>query len=202
MRIGIYVPDELVRRLGPFKPSVKISQICQYAISEYVSLLERAQKEAKSDEVEKLASRLFEERRTTKDDWELFGLQDAKTWADLASRDEWDALFERIDWLEERGKSPFEGTMPIPRVKGAKNYYDRQNEVDVDGGWFEQHMNEEANPYIVAQSEYRRGFLAYIMIIRKRLREMLAADLKAQDEKVGQMKSELKSNVEVPKGLK
>lgn len=201
MRIGIYVPDELDRRLGPFKP-VKISQICQDAISKYVSLQERAQKEAKSDEVEKLASRLFEDNRTTRVDWEWFGLQDAKTWASLASKDEWDSLFDRIDWLEEQGKSPFEAMVRIPRVKGAKDYYDRLDETDVDNGWFEQHSNEEADPYAVAQSEYQRGFLAYIMIVRKKLREMLAADVKAQDEKVGRMKSELKSNVGIPKGLK
>lgn len=202
MRIGINIPDDLDRRLRPFKSSINVSGVCKAAIDEYVSLCERAQKEAESDEVEKLASRLLEEKRTARVDWELFGLQDARLWASSASTDEWDALLDRIDCREAQGRSPFDSRIPIPRVNGVKNYYDRQYEIDVDNGWFELHMNDEANPYVVAQSQYQRGFFAYIMIVRQKLREMLAADLKAQDEQSRQMKSELRSNVEIPKRLK
>jgi hypothetical protein len=202
MRIGINIPDDLDRRLGPFKSSINVSQLCKDAIAEYVSLRERAQEEAESDKVDKLASRLFEERKKTRVDWELFGLQDARAWASSASGDEWDTLLDRIDCHEAQGKSPFDARIPIPRVKGVKNYYDRQYEIDVDNGWFELHINDEANPYVVAQSQYQRGFLAYVMIVRRKLRERLTADLKAQDEQSRQMKSELRSNVEIPKRLK
>ena len=202
MRIGINIPDDLDRRLRPFKSSINVSQVCKAAIDEYVSLCERAQKEADSDEVEKLASRLLEEKRTTRVDWELFGLQDAREWASLASQDELETLFSRIDCFEAQGKSPFNTRIPIPRVKGAKHYYDRQYEIDVDNGWFEQHMNDEVNPYFVAQLEYQRGFFAYIMIIRQKLRELLIADSKAQEDKFRQMKLEIKSNVKTPRRLK
>ena len=202
MRIGINIPDDLDKRLGPYKSSINISQLCKDAISEYVSLRERAQEQAESDKVDKLASSLFEQKRTIRVDWELFGLKDAKLWASLASRDEWDSLFARIDSFEAQGKSPFDTRIPISRVKGAKNYYDRQYEIDVDNGWFEQHINDKTNPYSLAQSEYQRGFFAYIMIVRQKLREMLTADLKAQDEQSRQMKSELRSNAEIPKRLK
>jgi hypothetical protein len=202
MRIGINIPDDLDRRLGPFKSSINVSQLCKDVITEYVSLRERAQEEAESDKVDKLASRLFEERKKTRVDWELFGLEDARAWASSASRDEWDTLLDWIDCREAQGKSPFDARIPIPRVKGVKNYYDRQYEIDIDSGWFELHINDEANPYVVAQSQYQRGFLAYIMIVRQKLREMLTADLKAQDEQSRQMKSELRSNVEIPKRLK
>lgn len=202
MRIGINIPDDLDRRLGPFKSSINVSQLCKDAISEYVSLRERAQEEAEGDRVDKLASRLFEERKKTRVDWELFGLQDARAWASSASREEWDILLDRIDCREAQGKSPFEAMIRIPRVKGAKDYYDRLDETDVDNGWFEQHINDEANPYVVAQLHYQRGFIAYIMIVRQKLRELLTADLKAQDEQSRQKKSELRSNVEIPKRLK
>lgn len=202
MRIGINIPDDLDRRLRPFKSSINVSQLCKDAITEYVSLRERAQEEAESDKVDKLASRLSEERKKTKVDWELFGLQDARAWASSASRDEWDILLDRIDCREAQGKSPFDVRIPVPRVKGVKTYFDRQYQIDVDNGWFELHINDEANPYVVAQSQYQRGFLAYVMIVRQKLREMLTADLKAQDEQSRQMKSELRSNVEIPKRLK
>lgn len=202
MRIGINIPDDLDRRLGPFKSSINVSQLCKDAITEYVSLRERAQEEAESDKVDKLVSRLFAERKKARVDWELFGLQDARAWASSASRDEWDSLLDRIDCREAQGKSPFDARIPIPRVEGVRNYYDRQYEIDVDNGWFEMHINDEANPYVVAQSQYQRGFLAYIMIVRKKLREMAAADLKAQDEQSRQVKSDLRSSVEVPEQLK
>ncbi|MFC2058305.1 hypothetical protein ACFLTS_01490 [Chloroflexota bacterium] len=203
MRIGINIPNELVKRLGPFKQFVNISQVCRDAIYQYVALQERAQKLADSDGVDKLATELFEEKRTTEVDWELFGLQDAKDWASLATGDDWDRIFYLLDYFEEQGKSPFDhdGRLPIPRLKGVKHYYDRQYEVDVEDGWFQQHMYDEANPYIMAQSEYQRGFLAYIMIIRQKIREKLTADIREQQEKIKQMKSELKSNVEIPDGL-
>jgi len=203
MRIGINIPNDLVRRLGPFKQFVNISQVCRDAIYEYVALQERAQKQAESDEVDKLATRLFDEKKTNTVDWELFGLQDAKEWSSRASKDDWDVLFDRLDYFEEQGISPFDGQIRrIPRVEGVKDYYDRQYEIDVDDGWFAQRIYEEANPYIVAQSEYQSGFLAYIMIIRQKVREKLMADLKAQEEKIRQMKSNLKSNVEIPQVLK
>lgn len=204
MRIGINIPDDLVKRLGPFKSFINISQVCRDALHEYVRLRERAQDQTVSDGADKPASRLSGEKTPVAVDWELFGLHDAKLWSSLASNDEWDLIFDRLDYFEAQGKSPFDSRIPIPRVKGAKNYYDRQYEVDVDKGWFEQQiaLDVQSNPYVVAQTEYQRGFYAYIVIIRQKVREMLTANLRAQEENTRQMKSELKSKVEVPKALK
>lgn len=202
MRIGVNIPDDLIKRLGPFRSSVNLSQVCRDAIYAYVNLLEKAREQAEGDDVEQLASGMFERKKTVEIDWELFGLEDARAWASLASDDQWDYLFDMLEDCEERGRSPFERRIRIPRVEGVKTYYDREDEIDIDNGWFDQHIDDEPNPLMVAQSLYQRGFLAYIMIVRQKYREMLDADLKAQKEKIRQMKSELKSNVEIPERLK
>jgi hypothetical protein len=201
MRLGINVPDDLIKRLEPMKPFINISKLCRDVITDYVLLLEKAKKQADNEATDKIINTLFEARKPVVVDWELLGLQDATLWASLAGSDDWDLLFEKLDYYEREGKSPFDARMSIPRVKGAKTHYDRLDEYDVDNGWFEQRINDPTNPYIVAQLNYQRGFLSYIIIVRQKVLEQLKAYIKTKEEKMKQLKSELKMHVDIPKTL-
>lgn len=202
MRLGISVPNDLIKRLEPMKPFINISKLCRDAILENVMLYERAKHRAENNGMGNVAIKLFERGKPIVVDWELLGMQDAKLWASLASNDDWDKLFEILDYFESEGKSPFEARYPIPRVKGAKTYYDRQHENDGDTGWFAQRINDTSNPYMVAQLEYQRGFFMYMIIIRQKIRKLFKAELKAQKEANSKLKGDIKAHVDVPKALK
>jgi hypothetical protein len=201
MRLGINVPDDIIKRLEPMKQYINISKLCRNVIYEYVLLYEKAKKQADNTETNKVVKDLFETRKPVVVDWELLGLQDAKLWQSLATSDDWDSVFELLDYFEREGKSPFDERVTIPRVKGAKTYYDRQYEYDVDKGWFEQRINDLSNPYIVAQLDYQRGFLSYMIIIRQKVTEQQKKYFKTKEEKLKQLKTELKTHIEVPKVL-
>jgi hypothetical protein len=201
MRLGINVPDDLIKRLEPMKPFVNLSKLCRDVISNYVLLFEKAKQQAGNNVTDKIVHDLFEARKPIVVDWELLGLQDAKQWASLATDDDWDRIFEVLDYFERDGKSPFEERASVPRVQGVATYYDRQYEYDVDDGWFAQRINDQSNPYTVAQLEYQRGFLSYIIIVRQKYLEKQKTYLKTEKAKIERLKSELKSQIDIPKAL-
>jgi hypothetical protein len=201
MRLGIIVPDDLLKRLEPIKQYINISKICRGIIQDYVSLYEKASQQTNNNELSQRIDKLIKARMPPVVDWELLGLQDAKQWASLATDDDWDRIFEVLDYFERDGKSPFEERASIPRVQGVATYYDRLQEYDVDNGWFEKRINDKQNPYEIAQLEYQRGFLMYIIVVRNKMLEQLKEQMKNKEGEMRKQKSELKNNVIVPKTL-
>jgi hypothetical protein len=201
MRLGINIPNDLIKRLEPLKPFINISQLCRDVILKYVSLYEKAKQQSDNDATDKVVKSLFEANTPIVVDFELDGLQDAKQWETKASPDDWERIFEHLDYYEREGKSPFDQRVSIPRIEGVKTYYDRQYEYDTDDGWFAQRINDPKNPYEVAQLEYQRGFLTYIIIIRQKRNELQKTYLKTKMDQHKRAKSDIKTRVEVPKTL-
>jgi hypothetical protein len=203
MRLGINVPDDLIKRLEPLKPTTNISQICREAISKYVEASERASFKTKEDGMENVANNIAEKEKGIVIDWETLGLEDARLWSQKASISQWEKLFVRLDVFESQGRSPFENRFPIPHVEGTKQYYDRQHEYDTNDGWFIRQIeaDESSNPYATAELEWYRGFLPYVMAVRRMVRQKIEADVKRQAEAWKSKKSELKNNIEFPSVL-
>jgi hypothetical protein len=203
MRIGVNIPDELLNRIEPLRPFTNVSKICKDAIMKYVETYERAKKQAIENGAQETAERLFQQQKSLIVDWEVLGLEDASSWAQLASIDKWEAMFNILDVFERQGRSPFESQVPIPRVEGVKEYHERSHELDGDNGWFDQQiqMNENVNPYVSSQLDYQKGFISYIMVIRQMIREKAAADLKQRIAELENRKSELRSKIEIPERL-
>jgi hypothetical protein len=201
MRIGINIPDDLIKRLEPLKPNINISQICREAVTKYIELYERAEKQADIQPIMKKVSEAAQKEKVIFLDWETLGLEDAKLWSEKAKPDNWEQLFERLDALEGFGKSPFDSEFPVPRVAGAKTYIDRQYEYDIENGWFSQRLNSVDNPYITARLEWQKGFLLYIIVIRRKVRQKVEADLKEQQGKFKRLKESLRANTEIPNSL-
>ena len=82
MRIGINVPDELLKELKQVRPEVNVSQVCREALANRVEVARRAADRAIGDGVDEHVQRL--DRSATKPpiepDWEAYALDDARAW--------------------------------------------------------------------------------------------------------------------------
>jgi hypothetical protein len=203
MRIGVNIPDELLKRIEPLRPFTNISKICKDAITKYAESYERTKKLAELDGTQKIAENLSQQKTPITVDWEVFGLEDARSWSQSASIENWEDIFDRLDVFERQGRSPFESQFPIPRIDGVKEYHERSYELDGDNGWFDQQiqLNENINPYISSRLDYQRGFISYIMVIRQKYREKAASELKKKVVELEKRKSELRSTIEIPERL-
>ena len=127
MRIGINLPDELLKKLEPIKSITNVSQICRQAIRERVEAFQRATDRAQSDGMDTAAARLITEHVNQYVDWEALALEDAKLWVQLASLEDFDDLFHNLKIKEGMGRS--DNWIPASRhLEGTKIFLDRQIE--------------------------------------------------------------------------
>ena len=89
MRIGINVPNDLIKRMEPLKQMINISQVCRDAIQGWVDTYERARERAGQDGMEAVTLRLRRELESYEVDWEAIWHEDAKGWVEknFVSRD-------------------------------------------------------------------------------------------------------------------
>ena len=73
MRIGLNIPDDLLTRLEPLKPSINVSQICREAIEAYVDSYERASMKIEEDGTLEEAERIWRQEESRVVDWEELG---------------------------------------------------------------------------------------------------------------------------------
>jgi hypothetical protein len=203
MRIGVNIPDELLKRIEPLRPFTNISKICKEAITKYAESYEKARVHAEENGAQEIAERICEKQKPIIVDWEVLGLEDAKSWAQLASIESWEDIFNRLDVFERQGRSPFESQFPIPKVEGVKEYHEHSHELDGDNGWFDQQiqLNENVNPYVSSRLDYQKGFISYIMVIRQMIREKASQDLKKRVSELENRKSELRTKIEIPEQM-
>lgn len=177
MRIGINVPDDLLRRLEPLKAVTNISQICRDAIKAHVEAYERAKTRAKQDRINAIAERLGNKLVPQEVDWELLGIEDARLWVQLARLEDFEYLLHRLEVLERQGRSPYE--VPIPRVQGVRFFEERSSEHDE---WFDRRIeaDEESNPYVEAKLTYQRGKLSYILAVWEMAKEVAKGKRKVE----------------------
>ncbi|MFC1945670.1 hypothetical protein ACFLW1_00555 [Chloroflexota bacterium] len=163
MRIGINVPNELIKRLEPYKDITNVSKICRDAIKDWVETYERAKDRVSKDEIKDVAQRLHNEIKSCEYevDWEVLGQEDAKMWAQMATLENFEHLFHNLRQAKRNKLTP--GPFLGPHLEGVKLYIDRQVEHEK---WFERQFDidndEGPNHYVLAQERYNKGWVAYL----------------------------------------
>jgi hypothetical protein len=198
MRIGINIPDELIKKMEPLKKVTNVSQVCRNSIKTYVEAFERAKARIEKDGINKVADRLSNELVPPVVDWELLGIEDAKTWVQLAKVDDFQCLLEKLKVLEGQGKSAYEAT--IPRVQGVKVFEQRSFE---HGAWFDKQTESDPmiNPYVEAKLTYQRGKISYILAVWRMAQSMSQEKYKAQIDELQKAKQRAQDQICVPDGL-
>ena len=166
MRLGINIPSDLYKRMTPLKGSVNVSQICRLAIEAQVEAYERAGVMVEqADDVEDLVDRLTKTEIVV--DWVGIGLSDGKAWIEAAQLEDVEHLVHVMEVIEKQGRPPTD--VPPPGVPGVKDYSQHTSE---HREWFMQQsdMSGGTNPYIEAERDYMRGWLAYVNVVREKIR--------------------------------
>ncbi|GAI08168.1 unnamed protein product, partial [marine sediment metagenome] len=104
MRIGINVPNDLLKRMEPLKQMINVSQVCRDAIQACVDTYERARERARQDGMEEVAIGLQQELESYDLDWEALGHEDAKLWIQKASLKDFEHFAHNLKGRQEQGK--------------------------------------------------------------------------------------------------
>jgi hypothetical protein len=122
MRIGVNIPNELIRRLEPLKPDLNISQVCREALMAKAEKYERMKAGLVDDETNAVVDGLWERESeflaAIDFDWEMLGYQDAVAWVKAASWDDWDSLLEELHFCKERNWPEWDIVPPM--IDGVK----------------------------------------------------------------------------------
>lgn len=198
MRIGVNVPDDLLKRMEPLKTVTNVSQICRDAIKTHVEAYERAMTRAKEDGMNTIAEKLGNLLVPQEVDWELLGIEDAKIWVQLAKLEDFEYLLDKLEALERHGRSPYEVT--IPRVQGVKFFEERANDYNE---WFDRRIEADpiGDPYIEAKLIYQRGKLSYILAVWEMAKEVAKARHKIDSIARGKARKDAQAKIKVPDNL-
>ena len=131
MRIGINIPNELMRRLEPLKPELNISQVCRDALEAKAKSHEQMLARLNDDGIKSAVDQAWEQEKeflaAIEFDWEMLGYEDAESWVKAASWDDWDDLMLDIEVYEERNRPAWDFVPPI--IDGVKWFTNRRGEL-------------------------------------------------------------------------
>ena len=130
MRIGINVPNDLLKRVKSLQPEVNISQVCREALENHATGLQRVADWIAYDdgEIDAEFHRLAEdyEHWGIEPDWSLLGWNDARKWLSGVSPERWSHFLRHWEWLESQGGKPDSSLCHIyTQGAGVKNYSTR-----------------------------------------------------------------------------
>ena len=183
MRIGINIPNELMKQLEPLKPEMNISQICREAITRHAEKHECAianlDDEATKARLEKVINEERRRRSLLDVDWESFGYQDAVDWVKRAEWNDWKHWRSIQSHLERQER-------PAWDIRPSLNNADPEEVKDFDDRWhefrqlidseddeffdwmYDNNVNTDRRP---AECEYGRAWLAYVRAAWERIRQ-------------------------------
>ena len=169
MRIGINIPNELMRRLEPLKPELNISQVCREALEAKAASYERTLARLDDGEIQEAVGMVWEQEReflaVIEVDWDALGYEDAESWTKAAKLEGWKHLHHRQDVIEKQGRPAWE--VPPPSPPGVKDFTVRRGELyqlmQQQGDDFFDWLYEEHGgiDYAAAEREYMTAWLAY-----------------------------------------
>lgn len=164
MRIGINIPNELMKRIEPFRSEINLSQVCREAIERFVMNEVRIKERVANDGVDEHAMRLANPP-LIEPDWVGYALEDARDWVMAVDLEEWDEFFYRHDALKSKGMDvTFLAGFPLP---GVKNFYHWHSEHQ---NWFRQEFRASHNSdtFLKAREVYARAWLGYVNEVRQK----------------------------------
>jgi len=174
MRIGINIPNELMKRLEPLKPELNISQVCREALAAKADKYETAISSLGGVQTEtalELANAEEIRRRSIIEvDWERLGYVDAVAWVKAAEWKDWRSWNNRREWLKRQDRPLWDGMPHISRAgkwEKVKDFWERWTD-------FTSLISEQSDDFLdwlydddlypdqeSAQREYGEAWLTY-----------------------------------------
>ena len=174
MRIGINIPNELMRRLEPLKPELNISQVCRDALLSKAEQYENAMRHLADERTNNALNEAFEQeskfRAIIDVDWEAKGYENAILWVQHATLKNWNDLHKLRAIKREQGHLEWEAELPLFSDEGKRvpcfdelyrDYYDRRlAQGDEFYDWLE--AQDVRIDWDYAHNAYGQSWLAYV----------------------------------------
>ena len=199
MRIGINVPDDLLKQVKEIKPSVNVSQVCREALEQHVQVAARAAAQAARDGAARQVERLDQlvARPVIEPDWEAHALNDARAWVSTVTPEVWERFIYQADFLRRQGRDETEMVEIWSHGEGVEGLAGRLNE---SMEWFVWQCEHEIETGVSsghlekARSEYGRAWLGYVNEVRR----LLERHRKEEYERVMAQRSEYRRSLPDP----
>ncbi len=168
MRIGINVPNELLKRVKAIQPEVNVSQICRNALEEFAQRSDRVVAQAADDDIKKHLEKIGQSDLfpLVEPDWEGMALEDARDWLTRATAENWDRYLEIRHFLERQGRENETWFADVHGIDEVKRFPHREQE---HREWLlaQYEINPELQAITEARERYQRAFVDYLEEVRK-----------------------------------
>lgn len=179
MRIGVNVPDKLLRRVREIRPEVNVSQVCREALEARATLAERVSAKVEEDGMASHIHRFFEPAFAPlpEPDWVGMGMDDARSWIESIEPREWHEMNSFYDRsLDQENCTPLVIDIEMEFNRRLRDHRE----------WFSQcYMRGHMGAREEALSIYRDAWLTYYREVRgleDQLMEERRAELMAEYE--------------------
>ena len=174
MRIGINVPDKIIKLIKKLDPDANISQICREALSSHTAALERAGTEITDEDMDDIIEHLEQSASypQIEPDWADYAWQDAQDWIKTITPHDWHYFLYRYDHYKENTRelyihAQFYG---LHSRREVRNFTDRSMENE---NWFWSQAVIGGNAarqkaFEKAENDYIRTWLAYVNEVRRK----------------------------------
>ena len=167
MRIGINLPNELLKRVKSIRPEVNVSQICRDALEEYARKADRVTAQVTYDGIEAHLARIGESDLfpLAEPDWEGLALEDARDWLARATPEDWDSYLGIRSFLERNGREDETWFADVHGIDEVKRFPHREEE---HREWLLVQYEIDPNSHAIteARNRYERTFIAYLEEVR------------------------------------
>ncbi|MDE2803004.1 MAG: hypothetical protein OXK21_08995 [Chloroflexota bacterium] len=175
MRIGLNVPNELLKRVKEIDPRVNVSEVCRKALQLFVEDGSRASSRVDRDEVdEKIAWLDAQTAPPEEPDWIALALDDAAIWLKGLTVAGWEQFLHQCDVLKKQGRDEAEMVDVWSSMYGAKGirvHLHESQEWLISEYEREEVTGIRSNVRERANEAYARAWLGYVHEVRRRLEE-------------------------------
>ena len=174
MRIGINVPDKVIKLIKKLDPEANISQICREALTSYTTALERARTEITDEDMDDIIEHLEQSAPypQSEPDWADYAWQDAQDWIRTITPHDWHYFLYSYDHHKDNSRELYICAQfyRLPSRGEVKNFTDRFIENE---GWFWHQAVIDGNSarqkaHEKAENDYIRTWLAYVNEVRRK----------------------------------
>ena len=171
MRIGINVPDKVIKLIKELDPEANISQICREALTSHTAVLERAKTEISDEDMDDIIDHLEQSAPypQIEPDWAGYAWQDAQDWVRTITSRNWHDFLDNYDRYKEDRRQIYM-LAQFHNQREAKWFHDRRRD---DDNWFWHQAVIGGNlarqkAYDKAENDYTQTWLAYVNEIRRK----------------------------------
>ena len=179
MRLGINVPNELLKRVKEIRPQVNVSKVCREALEHRVEIAERAKAQAIDDGLDEHVARLAQSVKAPpiEPDWVACALDDARDWVRTVTSEDWKMFIYQSDFLRAKGREEADMVDVWSGSGGDRGLTYRLYDMSESTEWSEYQFEEQfesggPDPHVKAREEYCRAWLGYVHEARRKLEKL------------------------------